>query len=227
MHSTYTEVITLIRLWSTFREQDHGNDVQDFGRWLLNKKSESEAPVAATTAAGKDIPPIQGYQPAEYTLDLQLGRVLARVLRFTAIWTKKAFHELPIRTMDEYGMLKYTEQAISPKKTELVQHSLLESTTCFEILKRFKKQGITNERFDDKDKRTRRVFLTEKGQHVVRKADKQTRSLSNLLMGDLADEQKKMLLDMLTRIDNFHQLLYEQGSEYSFEKVIQKTNTDV
>lgn len=226
MHSAYTEILTLIRLWSTFREQDTRSDVRDFGRWLLNNKGEPEAPVAAKAAIGKELSPTQGYQHVAYELDLRLGWVLTRMLRFTTIWTKKAFDELPIRTMDEYGMLKYMEQAISPKKTELVQHSLLESTTCFEILKRFKKQGITDERFDDNDRRTRRVFLTEKGQHIVRKADEQTRSLSTLLMGNLDDERKKALLEVLTRLDDFHQSLYDEGSEYSFEEIIQQTNKD-
>ncbi len=190
------KVIKLLEYFKKYQEKGMGADLARFGMWL-NKEINGERIVEV---------------PVEYQLsdDVTIGFLMGRLLGYGDVWTRMAFRDLPIQHFYDYGILKHTEQAKNPTKKEIADQSLLEQSTCFEAIKRLVKHKVLTEETDMDDRRVKRVRLTSFGKKVTEVATQQAFRLSNLLVGDLTDKEKKDLIRILRKLDHFHEDLYRK-----------------
>jgi DNA-binding MarR family transcriptional regulator len=65
-----------------------------------------------------------------------------------------------------------------------------EKPTGLEVIKRLIKHGLLNERNDENDKRSKRVFLTDKGQALFYATVEQLNKVALIVSGDLTKDEK-------------------------------------
>jgi DNA-binding MarR family transcriptional regulator len=196
-------VINLLQAYKSYLACGFKDDMAHFGKWLQQKENE------------------QNNKPSEWHkrvsidqagLDGIIGYQLGGLMSYTETWTKLAFRDLPLLGLPDFGILKFVEIKGDPSKKEIAQKSIMEASTCFEIIKRLIKNELIIDHTDQEDKRIRRVVLTDYGKEILEKATKQVMQLSKFLLGDLQKEEKEVMLNVLKRLNDFHYQWYHEGS---------------
>jgi DNA-binding MarR family transcriptional regulator len=214
------KILELINYWKEFTE-DHTADLSDFGRWLQKK----ELPTPELSSNRPDTSFRDRYIHEQVPVADQIVLHWGRLLRFTQLWSKKAVSGLPINSVEEYGLLKSVALLGSVRKSVLVKSTLLETTTCFEMIKRLAKAGYLAEDVDPDDKRSRKVSLTGEGKVLTDRCDIEMKKLSTLLLGNISEAQKSSLLEVLRSLDTFHAGLYDSQANTLDEMLKKKDAT--
>jgi DNA-binding MarR family transcriptional regulator len=155
-------------------------------------------------------------------LNSRISALLTRMNRFAAFYTKKAFHGLDITNAQEFGILACVQGLGAPTKTEVAHFNLLEKTTGTEMMKRLLKLGFLEEFDDEHDKRSKRVRITPEGVNVMETAVQQLWELSEIVVGNLSDEQKHSLASMLEELNDFHSNIYFNDTALPLGEIITK-----
>ncbi|MEK6478914.1 winged helix DNA-binding protein [Catalinimonas sp. 4WD22] len=213
------KILQLLNYWQKYTHQ-HDDDLFSFANWLSVQIEKGDKKVKDTQETES---PSKQYIHHEYSLDDQLTLLWARLIRYTHLWSKKALQDSHINTVEEYGLLKSVELLKKARKSDLIKFSLLESTTCFEMIKRLEKAGYLAETVDPQDKRSRLVSLTSQGKKTVADADLHMKKLSKLLMGDLGEKQKSELLLLLRKLNVFHENLYQTDRNASLDDMLNQS----
>ncbi|MEL6535866.1 MAG: MarR family winged helix-turn-helix transcriptional regulator [Bacteroidota bacterium] len=196
------DVITLLQDYRDFKKTDSHAGFAEFGTWLQQKHA-----TASTLSVDR---PNKIEKGPEYTV----GYLLGGLSSFVETWVKLAFQDVPLGSLQDYGILKSVEHVGNPTKKQLADEIVAERTTVIESIKRLTKEGLLWETPDDQDRRLRRVMLTDQGVDMITLADRKMAALENLLVGDLSEDDQRGLLPALGRLFDFHQhLYYHQAKE--------------
>lgn len=195
------EAIQLLQYWQEYTERTVSPDMKGFASWLVENLEPSNGPEKG------DFPPYL------HTRNMSVSFLIGHLMAFAEIWTKLTFRDLPIQHFHDFGNLIFISESKNPTKKEVARQSFLEQSSCFEALKRMTKNGLLADQGDPKDKRARRVSLTKKGQEVLDRAMHQVSQLSDLLVGDLTEAEKKDLIVVMSKLITFHENLYQTGGK--------------
>ena len=201
------EILKELGYWKTYSEQGLGNNLGHFGLWLNNELTKTNP---------EEIP-----NEFNVSTNVKIGFLLGHMMAFGEVLTKLAFRDLPIQHFHDFGTLRFIQMHKNPTKKEIAEDSMMEQSSCFESLKRLTKAGLLVDQADKNDKRVKRVRLTKTGNQVLETAMKQSFSLSDLLVGDLSENEKKQLITLLEKLGKFHEDLYQNSPK---EKIAQAFN---
>ena len=194
----------MIGEWEEYTEEDRSPSVPEFAEWLYGKYAEHQE---------VDLPEEIIQEIETESLNNTVARHVGRLIQFASIWTKLAFRGTAFRGFEDYGMTQYILHTQAPTKSTLVDWSMLERSTAFEIIRRLQKLGLVKEFPDPNDRRTKRVKITRKGKVALNKADVRVDQISVLLLGDLTEHRKISLLQNILRLNIFHAKEYEKGTD--------------
>jgi DNA-binding MarR family transcriptional regulator len=207
MPKELNEAIRLLESWNQFKQAKPQGELLDYADYIRDQDAgnvpEKHAP------NDKSIP-----------TDNYIGFLLGRLSRFTSMWGKKLFDKSRLRSLDEYGILKFIQRSPGGRKSDIVFEAMLEPTTSFEIIKRLKKMGLVTDQPDENDRRTKRVFITDAGHEALEQIDQQLDGLSQLLLGHLSEGDKAIFLKILVELDGFHQSMYENSRDDSLDNLV-------
>lgn len=139
--------------------------------------------------------------------------------RYAKLYAKKALEPSPLNTLDEYGFLATLIPQPSLTKSELIQQNLMEFTSGIEIIKRLRRNGFLEEFPDPNDGRSRRVKLTEEGKALFYGLKSDMDQVSRIVEADLADHEKGMLLPVLYRIHQFHNIIHHEDKKSTLGEI--------
>lgn len=188
---------TIINLLEKFEQYAESTSkevkLHEFGAWLQDRESKNT---------------VFSFDQQGIPVDPMIGYYLGNLMGFSEVWSKLALENLPLKSLNDFGVLKYIEQEKKPTKRMVAKHALAEDSTIFEVLKRLAKQGLLKESTNPDDKRSRFVSLTAEGKKLTQIATEKVFRLSYLLVGDLSDEEKQNLLSILEKLQKFHERMY-------------------
>ena len=112
----------------------------------------------------------------------------------------KEFNLTPIQysTLNVLGHLEGIDQA------SLAGYVALDRSTAGNVLMRLEKRGLVSRKVSTEDKRIKLLYLTEKGQQVWQSASRGVQRAQKLLLKPLNQNEKKLFVDYLARVANFH-----------------------
>ncbi|HAA13469.1 MAG TPA: hypothetical protein DCE41_17970 [Cytophagales bacterium] len=192
------DVISLLENYRDFQQSVPQGDFAEFGDWLKQKHTSPSAYATDQESVNLEGPAVMA------------GYLLGGLSSFVETWVKLSFQEIPLGSLQDYGIMKSVEYSGNPTKKQLAEEIIAERTTVIESIKRLTKEGLLWETPDDQDRRLRRVMLTDKGAELIAIADKKMVALGNLLMGPLTEPEQKSMMPALNRLMDFHQHLYYQ-----------------
>jgi DNA-binding MarR family transcriptional regulator len=218
---------TLLDKWEAFETQG-GGDLKAFALWLYHTESDLTNKIAdnTTNTQQPDKQPTTFTQQFPSRVDLQEGgRVVShgmptenriamlqgKLSRYARLYIRKALHGLPIHSAEEFTFLMGVNDDSPPTKTELISLNILETSTGSEIIKRLLRAGLMTELQDPRDRRVRRLALTESGKAVRNEAYHRMAVPAMLVTANLSEEMKTQLVAMLDYLDAFHNQIWHEA----------------
>ena len=98
-------------------------------------------------------------------------------------------------------------------KIDLIKKNIHEKPVGNLIINRLLKQGWIDQKDSTKDKRIKIIYITEKGELALENQMKKIRQATQIISGNLNHSEKKELLRILTKLDDFHQPIYQKNIE--------------
>ncbi len=169
---------------------------QHFAVWLVRQTTDgeqvNERPVAQTE---------------KERIDNNIGKLLIYLNRYMRIYARKALENSPLGTMDEFVYLVMLTEQGALTKSDLIQRNRHEKPTGMEIIRRLLALGLIAQTDDLDDRRSKRLTITPKGTEVSAQVAGQMTKVSTLLTGNLTIAEKVLLLQLLDKLENFHQVV--------------------
>lgn len=200
--SPYSEIVTLLEKWEQFKTANPGGDYQAFGRWLQQTDSEPNPHSAFIASVTREMMPNKN--TAEINHKAIAGNIISRLTQFTRQYTKVPFQKIGLGSMEEFRILALIHRLKGPNKSVISRELLLEFSTINDILRRLEEKGWIRQVRDEKDKRSRKISLTESGEKFIYVVYGTLMKIQPSLLGDLTAEEQQQLLSLLTRLDQFH-----------------------
>lgn len=195
-------------------EKEFGNsDLKAFSIYLRDQVS-TEKKLIPNVDFDKN-----NYQNYKSYAEVEFSTLLTNLYRFAKHYMKKAFAGKEIKTIDEFGFLASLLKHKSLTKNELISQHLLETSSGSEILKRLLKNDLVQEIQDDNDKRAKRVSLTPKGVETILGSFDEMHKISEIIVGNLKDDELKQALQVFNKLSYFHQHIHESDRNSDLDAI--------
>ncbi len=140
--------------------------------------------------------------------------------RYAKVYFKKGLKDSLIQTQDEFSFLITIMTFESLTKTELITKQIMEKTSGTEVIKRLLNLQLLHEFADSKDKRSVRVAISEKGRLEIIQILPQMGLVSKVIVGNLNEQEKNMLLYLLKKLDFFHNDIYMNKKQANLNELL-------
>lgn len=192
-----------------YKKEVGNDDIKEFAIFLKDRLFTNQQVAAKQNLDGTDFENYKSYPEVEFST------LLTGLYRFAKHYIKKAFSATNIKTIDEFGFLATLLTEKNLLKNELISKHLLEFSSGSEMIKRLIKNGLVHEYPDAHDKRAKRVSLTEKGEKEIMKAFHDMHKVSELIIGNLDENELKDALSSLNKLTYFHLHIHEKDRNTS------------
>lgn len=212
-------IVELVNLWAKHEARRPNLSIEDFCVQVLAERAQN---------ASADEMVFDYAWTAEELLNGRLGRMLGRLAKYVNIYSKKAFAESGINNVEDVIYLGVLQMMGNPRKTDLINAMLSEFPSGIDIIKRLIKLELVEETPDQEDKRSKRLHLTEKGSQCLLGSMPLINRVSALAFTTLNTAEKMLLLQLLGRLEDFHDQHYREIRNADFEtarQVLENHNT--
>lgn len=198
-------------------EKEVGNhDLKEFSIYLKDRVIKHSSPSVEQGFDKNNYKNYRNYPEVEFST------LLTGLYRFAKHYTKKAFSNTSIKTIDEFGFLATLLKEESLLKNELINKHLLEISSGSEILRRLIKKDLISEFPDDIDRRAKRVSLTEQGRKEIMNAFDDMHKVSEIIIGNLNDTELNEALSVFEKLTYFHNHIHEKDRNTALNELHQK-----
>lgn len=178
-------------------------DPQHFAVWLTRQTTDSV--------------PTKQEGHAQESPEVNISRLVVYMTRYAKQYARKALEGSPLSSMDEYVYLIATQQLGPLSKTELIHISRHEKPTGMDIIRRLINLGLIQQTNDPEDRRSKRLAVTPAGEALIRQLDTRMTLVSHIVAGNLNKSERLQLLQLLEKLETFHQVLLAKTKGGAFE----------
>lgn len=182
---------------------------QHFAVWLARQTTESEQVVNGENAGS-----------APNTPDAGIGTLLIYLNRYLKGYSRKALENSPLGGMDEFVYLATLLEFGALTKSDLIQRNRHEKPTGMEIIRRLMALGFVTQSNDPDDRRSKRLAVTTEGIAVFKQVAGRMQQVMELTAGNLSSAEKLLLLQILEKLENFHQVILAKTRGADFDVIV-------
>lgn len=182
-----------------------------FAHWIIDKDMKKQFNPATT-------------QPSEFitnNLDEEISRLLVLMYRYAKFHLKNYLVDFPELIQEDFTYLFALKRDGNLTKKELIEINVHEKTSGLEIIRRLINHGLIDESVDSKDKRSKRLAITEKGELVFREIKSVTHKIAQLICGKLNTKEKEQLYSILRKLDVFHQPIFRHKHRMELNDILE------
>jgi DNA-binding MarR family transcriptional regulator len=191
-------------------------DVRDFAVWL--GRQTAEAPGAESARQPK--------YPGD-TEEVAISRLMIFLTRYARTYGRKALEGSVLGSLDEFVYLITLQSMGSMTKTDLIQRNRHEKPTGMDIIRRLLQLGLITQTEDPDDRRSKQLTITPDGAAVAGKLYGRMGLVSHIVAGNLTKTERIELLQLLEKLENFHQVLLAKTRGEGFEGVVHAWTSNV
>ena len=192
----------ILPLLAEFENQNeiYPSGVDGFCRWIIDTKAESITPTMDWE--GK----VNGR-----SVESVISTLLVHMNKYAKSYSKSAIHNSEFSTQDEFIYLITLNSFGAMSKSDLIRRNKMDKPTGMQIINRLIKCGWTVQIDSTKDKRSKILEITATGKKYLDYKMADIRKASKIVTADLNDNEKIELVRLLTKMDKFHQKIYNQN----------------
>ena len=180
-------------------------DQEDFIGWMMTRRQVQKAPVApGSTSNGL------------------IAMYLSFMARYAQFYGRRVFRGSQVYSEDDWGVLVSLYPTGRMTKTEVMRGCIMEKSSGNEVLKRLLKNGLLHEFPHPDDGRSKLVELTDAGRTAFESVHQGIDNLSKIVVADLDEEEKQMLLRILIKLNRYHKTVFEAADEQQLEAMLKK-----
>ncbi len=193
-----TDVIEHFKQYQLTTPSGKKSSMADFGIWLNQQRYSTGTPADSTHAE----------MIGTNEVEVEIGKLIVFLNRYARQLIKKGLHDFPELVNEDFTYLYSLMGCESMTKMQLIEKNIHEKPTGLEVIKRLLKYKIIDEKDDEVDKRSKRVFLTEKGKMIFFQTLEQMGKVSHLITGKLTVSEKEQLFALLKKLEDFHNPIF-------------------
>lgn len=129
-----------------------------------------------------------------------IGRLLAHIHKYTRRYMSEKLDQYGVGG-PTYGFLFYLYHRDGVSEKEITEHMLVDKATTTRAISKLESSGYVRRERDPNDRRSHRVYLTDKAKDLRPKLDQVKKEWVEIVMGDLDEIERRTLLELLTRIE--------------------------
>jgi DNA-binding MarR family transcriptional regulator len=193
-----TDLITAFKEYQLSQPEGDSHSLLDFSLWVTRREYQKQGRFTEEEVEVR----------VEHSLEIEISKLIVYMSRYARLLVKKGLKDFPELINEDFIYLYMLMTVESMTKVQLIEQNVHEKPTGMEILKRLLKHGLIGERADAVDKRSKRVFLTEKGRRLFFQTVGQMEAVSKQISGALTPLEKEQLFSLLKKLEDFHQPLF-------------------
>jgi len=201
------KTVDLVNRWAEFEEKHADGSIEDFCRYLLIHKRESE----------NKAPLVGGVVP--FNTPGLLLKIMGRIHKINVAYAAMALEGTGVSQLEEFGVLLSIQQHTNMKKTEIIYSNLYELSSGTDMLARMIKKGFIVETPDKDDKRAKRLKITAEGNRVIEVCKKRISKVAAMMMLDVDEDDQKLCIKLLKGVEQKFSAILQQHKGTRFDKV--------
>jgi DNA-binding MarR family transcriptional regulator len=201
----YLFVQSLLEKAKDFRKSGGAPNLSEFSSWLNGQFAHQEDQTLFLF-------------PGE-SVESASSKYIIYLYRYAKGYGKKLLKDTPLSSIDDVPYLLMLLFSGPSTKMELIQANVHEKTTGMEILNRLLRLGLVEQHFNLDDKRSRKLSISPEGQKLMLELMKGMDSLSAIVSGNLAPNERSTLLKILHKLNDFHLNVHQESKEKSLEEI--------
>ena len=183
------KTVELVNAWAAFEERHPNDDVDAFCRHYLVSKREKK----------NNNKFLEGIVPSKKSS--VLTKLLVKIVRMHDVYLALATKEIGIKQPEEFYFLSVIKNLKSPKKTEVIYHTVNELSNGLNILNSLIKQGYITEENDASDKRSKRVSITPKGEKKLFACYEKIHMVSDMMFLEMSEDDILLCIQLLKKVE--------------------------
>ncbi len=177
------------------------NDIDGFRHWLVNNSSDNTVAVQPDWE-GK----AHGRSPESI-----INTLIQHVNRYAKTYSKSAIYNSDFSTQEEFIYLINLKAFGAMTKMDLVKKNIHDKPVGMQIINRLIKQGWVEQKDSETDKRSKVITITQRGVDALQQQMEKIRQATKVVTGDLTHNEKMQLIQLLQKLVDFHQPIYNQN----------------
>ncbi len=210
-----TNIIEAFKTYQLSAGNNKKSSVSDFAVWVNEQTFQKEK--ADSTPLTENI--------GNYALEVEISTLVICLNRYSRLLIKKGLINFPQLVSEDFTYLYTLMDVESMTKIQLIEKNVHEKPTGLEVIKRLLKHGLVDERNDEIDKRSKRVFLTDKGKALFFATIEQMNKVALIVSGNLTHNEKTQLHTLLKKLEDFHNPIYLSHKEISIDQLVERTTS--
>ncbi len=206
---SYQLVRELLDLVEKFEQESNGHtpNLTDFAGFLVSHlEGQQGAESTPDVRFGEEEPRAQ---QMAYQLDNSIARLFIYMSRYAKFYIKKALDGTALRSTEDFTCLAILLMNEDLSRTELISRNLQEKPSGTEVLSRLLSAQLIRQWDDPKDKRTKRIAITDEGKDLLYVVFRDMDQVSKMVSGTLSTAEKLTLRYLLQKLEHFHYYHHE------------------
>ena len=197
----------LVVRWSEYEIYHPEAGIEEFCLHYLTTEREKEQQLKFS---GSVVPP---------ELSSILVKMIGRLVKLHSAYALKAIKECGINNFDDFVYLNTISVNNCPKKTQVIYSNFNELSSGLLILSRLKKMELIREQQDEEDKRSKRLFTTEKGEKTLKECYQKMNSINQLFFKEMPEDDIRLCIQLLSRTESKFSEKWMLDKEKSFKNL--------
>lgn len=207
-----TDLITAYKDFQLSIPKGKKSTLVDFGIWINQQSYLKGQPLDAShhEIIGRN------------DINAELAKLIIYLNRYARLIIRKGLAEFPELISEDFTYLYILMSAESMTKIQLIEKNVHEKASGLEVIKRLIKHGLIAEKNDPHDKRSKRVFLTEKGKATFFRSLITMNKVSAIISGKLTVEEKHQLFTLLKKLEDFHNPIFLHERSLQLDELLNR-----
>jgi DNA-binding MarR family transcriptional regulator len=200
--------VELVNRFAEFEESHPESGLEEFCRYYLASKKKKEN---LEYLFDGEMPP---------RADIIAMKLIDRISRLHMIYIQVAMKRMTIRHFEEFSLLSAIANLKTPRKTEVIYHTINELSTGLSLLSDMKKNGYIKEQDNQDDKRSKRLSLTLKGKKILKECYTRFSRVPEILFRDMSEEDLRLCIQLLKNVEIKFSGLWQQDRNRTLEEIM-------
>lgn len=215
----YDMVKNVLKLLEQFELENalhikYQSNIEDFKNWIALNCIDSN----------KQIDPYWEGKESGRSAASVINTLIVHLNRYAKSYSKSAIFGSEFSTQEDFIYLNILKDFGEMIKMDLIKRNVHDKPAGMQIINRLITKGWVDQTNCDVDKRSKFLKINDKGLAVLERQMEKIRQASEMVTGDLTDNEKMELIRLLNKLNEFHMPIYDRNieSEYLLTEVLKE-----